>query len=309
MDQISDLIQSLCDRRLIPTFRPFSFRDLTYVNETQATISNVKVDITPWGLKQLLKCMGVPPSFFIACGGELKQDILMEWREKATDPAGYKLRIVNDKITAVLPTTFAETRLESILGMLPNWKYLTDEFDVEAEIVSIKLFDDNATVLGDTVHGLELIMSELGSIDLHIEASLISMSQENGIVRCRPGGKPYYLIGMNNLVDGEFKMVGGLVQERLRSEHDACVMKLKEAVEDQLSAKSVVEGWLEMKVPSSVPKKTLDRLSFTGQDTMSRWELAMLVSNVGKEYTWKTRRHFERTAGKLLRLSINSFVN
>lgn len=208
-------------RTVPPVFTAISTDSIEEIGGDQVDIRDLgeKKEITDWAHTQILKTLGIPKSFYQGLSGSVQKQVVRNQRALMKDELkSMKARILGDKVTAILPTDYAEVRLEDMVEKLPDWDYRLQMVDPEQPIVMVRGLLETLKVKGDICHGFDFTMSEVGGYYMAIEAMLYELACENGNVRQRATGGPFFKTAMTQLQGPEFLVVAEKLADKLTAE-------------------------------------------------------------------------------------------
>lgn len=307
---MNSLAQKLAGERGEVKFQKLDLRKIKEVNDGTVTVNGSTLVATPWAERQVLKALHIPASFYHELDKKLQLPIIEHQRALYGLDEEYKMRLRDGRLTGIMHPSHAEARLETLLAALPQWTPLSHtSVNIDDPFMNVKVAAGDLRAKGDQVHGFELVFSEVGACDMKIEALMVELECENGMVRTRPAGDSYFRLPMTVFDTDEFEVVAQLVAPRLQAESERVNEAIVVAQEALVDPEPMVMDWLDRKgIPTGVPKKTLARLEADeiGSE-ISRFELARLVSNVGSTTAkhYRARRPYEQLAGALVGLSVD----
>lgn len=262
---------------------------------------------TKWALRQLLKELDIPVKFYKELNEGLQTDILkFRIGEQSADDKEVVFRMANDQLTAVLHPDYAQVRVENLLDQLPDWDFFESVDNPHEPWLHYRAMDRTQPIVDDVYHGFDFLVSEMGAAPLTIQAMTVKVICENGAVRLRPTGNPYFELAMTKLAGPEYDAVAAAAGDRILQEHEEVVAALERKKAEQVSTREVIEMWVQSGIPKTIPRRLnawLEQINAPG--TMSVFDLAQHLTRSAKGISYRRRRHFEKLAGKMLGLTIN----
>lgn len=289
---------------------------LEEVGDKSISLGGDVFTITDYGLRRLLKELGVPVGFFLDLSMSARKGVIRSrigaLKSEESGKVIRRLRMKAGAVTSVLPISYSEIQAHQMVEAMPNWHYLPFSSDTDKEILWFRAILTDKMVVDDVVHGFDLVMSEVGSPDVKIDALTVKLICSNGALRARKNGHPYFTSSMNAMETNLFESVAEVVGEKIQEETQVLQTALEQSMERNVLPAKMLDRIATSKVPKTVSKKLGAHIETEGIDLnkeMSRFDFAQLVALVGgKVPTYKTRSHFERIAGALLGLSVNTSV-
>lgn len=318
----SEVITQIENTRSEASFTPTDLREVSRIDEDSVVIDGTEYEMTDWAFRQIMGDFSIPHTFYRKMDRDAKDEILRCRMGEIYSPregfSDRKMRMVGDKCTAMLHPDYPEIPVEALIADLPDWHYDLMSADPDQPILRYRGVERKLMVMDDLCYGFDFVYSEVGGLGekdgIMIDALIVKLACMNGMVRTRPsGGGPYFTIAPLALPDQEelLPIVMKHMVKKMKNDNDALKVAFEKAMDRKVKVRQVLEGWFERKIPTVIPKKTIAAWEKQGrQQEMTLEELAQLVANVGTQIpSYKNRRHFERLAGRLLKLGVTATAN
>lgn len=318
----SEVISKIEEERSSTSFTPVDLKEVSRIDPESMVISGTELEMTDWAFRQIMGDFKIPHTFYRKMDREAKDEILRcRMGEVYGEKEGFsdrKLRMVENNCTAVLHPDYPEIPVEALIADLPDWHYDLMSTDPDQPILRYRGVQRKLKVMEDLCYGFDFVYSEVGGLDpkkgIIIDALIVKLACMNGMVRTRSaGGAPYFTLQPLALPDQEelLPLVMSHMVKKMQRDNEALKVAFEQAMGRKVKVRQVLEGWFERKMPTVIPRKTIAAWEKQGrQQEMSLEELAQLVANVATQIpSYKNRRHFERLAGRLLRLGVTATAN
>lgn len=287
-----------------PKYVKSNLKKLKHLTGDSVDMGKGQIEIDGWTYRQILRRLSVPKALYDNIEQPTRDTLLRDLVARMQEDEGEaKLRAVGKQITAVLPIDYMEIETEVLVKELPEWDFVETQPNPNLPIPRFRAINREEEVEKGVFVGFEMVTSEIGGYPLTMELLLFQQICKNGMLRVREGGGAYFSIDQDLLMGAEvYKNIVKSVVRVLKTEGEKDKERIKTAQKEPTrNVSGMIDSWGELSIPRLVPKKMAARIAVEKQKPANVYELASLVSNVGRDLdNYKRRVVFERWAGQLM---------